>query len=106
MTEWSSTENWNLKDLTTTCSGGYQEKGKGIRGISATFTGFFDPTVGEIAEISSGNVLDMTVNLGNSASFVTGNFLVADWKITNNATEYVTIEVSIESTGAYTINEA
>src|SRR5579863_6806268 len=74
--EWSSTFNFNPQDLTTTCSGGYRDQGTGIQSIDATFSGFYSPINGTLTDFCTGNVVYLKLNLGDSDSFITGNFLV------------------------------
>lgn len=105
---WDATFDYGVQDLTTTCSAGYRDLGTGIKSCDISFTGFYDPfsVAAIMTEFQTGAILTMQFNLGVSGSFISGQWLVKSLKWTNPATEYITFECTVGSTGIITTSEA
>lgn len=102
VTEWAVTEDFGTQVLTTTCSDGFQELGTGIKSLEVTFGSFYDPTATPFVWLDNSSSINMLFNLGDSGSTIEGSFFVKNSKITNPATEYIKLEMTVGSTGNYT----
>jgi hypothetical protein len=106
VTNWSSTYDNGVQDLTTTCSEGFQDLGYGIKSAEVTFSGFYDPADQILTILTSvAQPTAMQFNLGNSGSSISSNWLFKSWKVNNPAKEYITFEATVGSTGEITVTQ-
>jgi predicted secreted protein len=104
VSEWNINVNNDTQDVTDTASGGWYEGLAGINSAETTFTAFWGSAVANLSTtFAIGTTVVVTLNIGNSAKFFTGSFIIKTFSVKNNAKTPVEFSCTGVSTGVVTM---
>lgn len=110
VTEWSIAVNNEVQDVTDTGSAGWQEMIAGINKATINATCFWNLTGTELSTtFAIGTIHAATAQVGptpgggGTAQTFTGNFIVSDFNVKNNAKTPIEFTVTLQSTGEVTM---
>lgn len=106
VTSWTATENVESQTTTSKCDGGIRTVKGGVKSLDISFEANWDSSVyeGETApEIACGDYVTAELELYEDGPSITGEFMVTTVDYASPVDGLVTISVSAENNGPYTL---